>query len=364
MKKVITTVGTSFISNYEEDTKRELDGKDYLNSEKSKSREKSDIDNIGTLQNWAEKRGRTDISAEVSSLYKIQEEFQDDLTVYLISSDTIASDICARTIRNYFIKDKTLTMIYNDNLYNIAHLQVTDSRSFINEGLPNLINCINGIVDNYFGNVIFNITGGYKGVIPYLTILALINQCEIKYIFEDSNELITIPKLPVTIDESIFEKYYTEINLLETGIDNYQVEKNNNYIIFYELENKGLVERSDKLAYLSPIGKIFYDNYKSKYLSYYCPDDVYREISIQPEIKRIMKDKFFTDNRERKTERKGEHLVYDDGDNNNRIYYFQHNNEIYIYKTFQNEELARAYIDNSINKSEILEKSKYRRIER
>ena len=65
----------------------------------------------------------------------------------------------------------------------ISDLQVKDSKRFI-KGMRNLIDEIFEIADEYWGNVIMNITGGYKASIPYLTILAQLNGCPIYYILK------------------------------------------------------------------------------------------------------------------------------------------------------------------------------------
>ena len=59
----------------------------------------------------------------------------------------------------------------------------------------------------YYGDILFNISGGYKATIPYLTMLAQINGADIYCIFEDTEELITIPPVPITIDMELFDEY-------------------------------------------------------------------------------------------------------------------------------------------------------------
>ena len=52
-----------------------------------------------------------------------------------------------------------------------------------------------------------NISGGYKAVIPVLTLLAQLEEIIIYYIYEDSTELIEIGNLPINFDWGIIEKY-------------------------------------------------------------------------------------------------------------------------------------------------------------
>jgi CRISPR/Cas system-associated protein Csm6 len=58
------------------------------------------------------------------------------------------------------------------------------------------------IEDNPGAEVFLNITGGYKGLVPYLTMLgmALGKEVRIFYLFEESPEIIWLPTLPMAFD--------------------------------------------------------------------------------------------------------------------------------------------------------------------
>ena len=360
MKKIITTVGTSLIDNYMK-TRKKFPKDVYIKKNRLEIDDKDANHYAAKLYKWVTEDKANAASAEITSIEKIKKECGDDLDVYLLASDTALSYICSLAIKKSYndvngIKIKEISVI--------SGLRVNSKNKFVKEGLPSLISRIDNIANGYFSNVIFNITGGYKGVVPYLTIMALINQSEIKYIYEDSKELITIPILPIIINDEIFEKYFDELSLLNIGIENYQNVKCENYEIYNNLEKIGLVESQDNLALISPIGKIFFENFNSRYLSFYCPDDVFQEIENQKDIKRILKEKFITSITDKKLKKKGNHYVFDDGNNNNRIYFFKSHGKVYIYKTFQNEELAKKYIDVNVNHEDIIKKSKYRRVKK
>ncbi|QIB27287.1 putative CRISPR-associated protein [Caloranaerobacter azorensis] len=343
MKKVITTVGTSIISNYVENGGKRLNSyKNYLKESFENWEEDYSISMKKTLKDWMKKVKEEDISAEIKSLLKIKKEEDCCLEVYLITTDTVASNLCAQLIADYFEekKDDCIEVKYNPKTSNIKGLQIENRKKFVQEGLPNLINRIRKIANDYYDNVIFNITGGYKGVIPYLTIMAAVNGSSIKYIFEESNELITIPSLPLKIDEKIFFDYYSELTKLEKGIEDYSKVKNEKFAAFSELEKKGLVEWDDEYAFLSPIGQIFFNRYRDRYFTFYCTKGIWEQIHKEEDILRIIKTKFYSEeNRESKTEDKGNghKKVYDDGNNCNRIFYFIQNSNIYIYKVFSRD---------------------------
>jgi CRISPR/Cas system-associated protein Csm6 len=85
--------------------------------------------------------------------------------------------------------------------------------------MRNLIRLIDEIAQQYFDNVVFNISVGFKVKIPYLTIMEQIYGCNIYYIFEETEELLRIPPIPISIDEKLFLKYTKEFSKLEIGIN-------------------------------------------------------------------------------------------------------------------------------------------------
>lgn len=73
-------------------------------------------------------------------------------------------------------------------------------------------------IEGRYQQLLFNFTGGYKAVIPYLTITAQINDVPMYYTFEETlfskRELIEIPLLPVDFDFSIIEENYVAFESL------------------------------------------------------------------------------------------------------------------------------------------------------
>lgn len=372
MKSIITTVGTSVFENY-------IEHKNLINDHYAVIRDKQEgewrncEDRIKRIKDiiipWS--KDNPDASAEIKSIIKIQGMLKEDIRVFLLATDTIVSRLAAEIIQHWFEDyDKKIEIAFNVETDVIKSLQVAFYKSLIKEGLPNLINRINliagGGMDSkgYFKDIIFNITGGYKAIIPFMTIMAQVKGCKTVYIFEDTDSLILIPNLPLKIDFGIFEDYPNEIALLDEGMDNYHQEKDRSFQAFSELEEKCMIEQIDNHAFLSPVGRIFHEEFKDKYLMFYAPDDIYSELNGQADIKRILKTKF-KDKKlvEAKTEIKGGHYVYDDGNNDNRIYYLRDKGLLFIYKTFQSEEDARQFIAVPVNKDRIIQESKPRRLE-
>lgn len=223
MKKLITTVGTSLFENY---LRQRRDIEDYYERIKEACYDeyeeyKSYAERIKrSIINYYNKYLPDEASAEIKSIRKINKDLKDELEIYLIATDTIASFIAATVIKE-FLEKEDFKVYFNCEIDVIKGLQVKNRQIFINQGLSNLIRRIENITGGYYEEVIFNISGGYKAVIPYLTLMAQINGCEMYYIFEDTEELIEIPPGPVTLKNEVFDSFKEEFIELENGIDNY-----------------------------------------------------------------------------------------------------------------------------------------------
>jgi len=212
--KVITTVGTSIFDNYQRETGKELPC--YKALEKSAYSDweelKPEIDELRTDEGLNAWIGETqtinrDASAEISSLLAIQEKLKDTLEVRLIATETILSRLAAEIIRDKLNENEEKINVHFIPEDDVIHgLDVENADNFKGKGLPNLIEQLKALGINK-EKIILNITGGYKGMIPFLTILGQIYEnVEIMYLYEESKEIIEIPKLPVSFDWSVLEE--------------------------------------------------------------------------------------------------------------------------------------------------------------
>jgi len=366
MKKVITTVGTSIFENYREEN-NDISShykaiKDRPVKEWARYEERCSLIRDSILK-WA--KGKENASAEIKSILKLKDCIKEPFDVYLIATDTISSRLAAEIIMDSIERDD-IKVLFNPEQDVISDLQIKDGTIFIN-GMTNLLYRIDKIVGNYWNNVLINITGGYKVTIPYLTILAQINQCDIYYIFEDTDNLIKIPYIPIDIKWEVFEKYWKEFEKLD---DNLMEEREFKYEFLEDCKSLFDVtyERNQKYFFLNPLGIILWNKFRSRYFIFHMAEDIYSELEKHPNIKRILSEKFYRwEIRQNKTEIKNGHYVYDDGDNPHRIFYFEENNKIYIYKTFENHSEYEKYLNSHVNfeelKIELIQKSKLYKLE-
>ena len=147
------------------------------------------------------------ISAEMNSLERL------DLTasskVVLLATDNAASKACANELkkligRHFSLVDK------NIEIKRIKGLQIHDVKVLKERGFRELVTTVLSYLTddalNYQYDVVLNPTGGYKGVIPFLTVLGMLYGKPSVYIFEHAEQLISLPPLPFSFDIEIYNR--------------------------------------------------------------------------------------------------------------------------------------------------------------
>ncbi len=221
MLKIVTTVGTSLLENFKDPggpAFRNFYEKIEDKSASEYSHYEAEIKTFLPLMVKYISNDPSAASAEVKSCIKIREKYSETATVYLISSDTFASVLAAEAIDKYLnslggSEKKFLSVfIRDDKQHVIPSLQVEDKTAFETAGLPNLLSSLYYFLgeeeDKKNPDIkVINITGGFKGVIPYLTIFAQLKGFPINYSFEYTDSLIEIPALPIGFESAFAEKY-------------------------------------------------------------------------------------------------------------------------------------------------------------
>ena len=138
------------------------------------------------------------LSAELASLrvFKSNENLNENDVIVLLATDTLDGKFCAEVIKKvlespkwcniegpFTIKGFKTDVIQNENI----------AGDFVNAGLNNLKEEVERILrSKTFDTRYFNITGGFKGIIPFATILAFEKKMSLMYLYETSSDLIII----------------------------------------------------------------------------------------------------------------------------------------------------------------------------
>ncbi len=194
-------------------------------------------------------------SAEIKSLIKMH--VQEDDSVIFIVSDTIEGKLCAEIVADLLVKHH---FCKNGSVHikEIAGLQATDGKRFRQEGLKNLLNYL---VSLEHQNIIFNLTGGYKSVVPYIALMGMIFNKPVKYIHEDSSDVITLTNVPLVLDDALISRVEDKLYKIEkeTAITIQEWQRGLDY---HDHRFDCFIEKENGWVTLSGLGLLFWERFK------------------------------------------------------------------------------------------------------
>lgn len=256
MIKAIVTVGTSLFTNYLKNNKSFLNEYERLIDEPY-SNYGSFSHEVNKIKSDLDKKAKDiDLSAEIKTLVKLKEELSEKIEVYLFSTDTILSKLASE-----IIKAK-----YNDEfdfreIKVIEGLQTKDFTKYDSIGFLRLVGAFKKFIQTISDEkceTYLLISGGYKAIIPPLTILGQLYNMKLVYVYEESEELIYFPKLPIHYDWSLAEQYYPFLQLIAQG------RKLDNNEILEEMSELHLLRKSNHNFKLTSLGQLFKEYIESE----------------------------------------------------------------------------------------------------
>jgi len=175
MRKIITTTGTSLLTNAARRLKKEA----ALITDED-------------LHLFWKQVGVEAASAETNSLLKIAHPNEE---IVLLYTSTLEGERCAVEVQRYLQSQK----------WSQVHLRKLplekNEAQFESHGLRELVNILIdeiGKGQREKREVIINATGGFKAEIAYTTMVGMIFEVPVKYIYQDFQKPITFPALPVS----------------------------------------------------------------------------------------------------------------------------------------------------------------------
>lgn len=201
MQLIVCTVGTSIangcpsLKGYQQrSTAWEEEAAD-LSAEVREKLADADMSDPGMLRK---------LSAELNSLERLGLEKEDH--VALLATDTAEGRCCAEWLQ------KTISTVWRIpeeaiEICRIPGLQVRDGKRLREEGLPSLVSQVMSYRERWnTDQIVLNPTGGFKGVVPFLTVLGMVFRLRTVYVFEFAEQLINLPPLPFSFDANVLER--------------------------------------------------------------------------------------------------------------------------------------------------------------
>ncbi|MCF8382798.1 MAG: hypothetical protein K9G39_04270 [Chlorobium sp.] len=255
MLRIITTVGLSLFSNL--DNKYDECIRGILSSLKKEVgdaweiyggsyAEGTDFD-IPSIRAFFAKIGfqlhfsNAECSAETATLERIIKEIGcgADYEVYLLCTDTVLSRLAAELLAAYspLMQGKTKVLSGDDEVGEVFEgkmikgLSIYNAKRFKTEGLKNLVVEIRRIWKTQFDGesgkhrIVLNASGGYKGVLPFLTLISQLYEFPIYYKYQDdedniTQELIKIDPIPFGFDWGMIYEVapYLDQNWIDSAV--------------------------------------------------------------------------------------------------------------------------------------------------
>lgn len=153
----------------------------------------------------AAEAGRVRASAELNALQRLPVHADDE--VVLLATDTANGRACAEAVREALSTHFGVSRVIIER---IEGLQVRDAELLRRVGLANLTRRLVHYLDDpqrrYGGGCVLCPNGGFKGIVPFLTILGMIYRAPVVYVFEFAETLIKLPPLPIGFATDLFDR--------------------------------------------------------------------------------------------------------------------------------------------------------------
>jgi putative CRISPR-associated protein (TIGR02619 family) len=248
--KIITTVGTSIfdktpIKDYSEVKTLKNDANKKLIYAQKQQVEDEYNEILRKANAFCNSKSLSDLkeySAECKTLHLIGQE---NITeIVLFTTDTVlgylAGEILQTQLKRIFGNDKV-------KLERIEGLEVHNAATFQQTGFQNLVQKTSEEIRNGKAadkKVILNISGGYKAILPVMTLVGQLEEVPLNYVYEDSDKIIEIGNLPISFDWAVIEKYVVYLknnSQLQKATNELKAEMKNLNLIDFDKENKALL---------------------------------------------------------------------------------------------------------------------------
>lgn len=206
-KFVLSPVGTSILANTARLIKADV--QKIIHNSNVKSESDISADDLSVLRRVIEEAENKLKDADSATAAKMSAELNGIIKIYsgafnhqgdfhlLLCTDTWLGEVTANIAKDWLTGKGVIAEVRRQK-----DLRTDDLSSF-QVALADIVRFCEETAEGYRRNgyrVIFNLTGGFKSVQGFLQTLALFYADETFYVFESSEELLRIPRLPVRMD--------------------------------------------------------------------------------------------------------------------------------------------------------------------
>jgi putative CRISPR-associated protein (TIGR02619 family) len=239
-KAILVTVGTSLLTTYLEKTGRPRSDYERVTEEELIEHVLENIHNLPSL------------SAETNSLSK--KKVTPDDFLYFISGDNDQGRMCGNVLKQLYDQNNISRLIEVEGLR-------PEAIAFKEKGMTNLLEKIVGIIEMHGGNAVIHATGGFKAQIALATLLGILFKSKVYYLYEDFNEVVSLPEIPLDFDYHLIFAYKDQFFSLTDGREYWKVDE-----IYARLpEMLKLCFYKDEIQrkyYLTPLGRGIFNSFQ------------------------------------------------------------------------------------------------------
>ena len=220
-KVVVSTIGASLL------TKDKIIANEDLNKGELAQETKIKIEQYLKQKQQEFTQANVDIirksSAELNGIFAIYEgiitpnDYARDIHI-LIATDTAVGKACAQFTED-FLRSRGMKNVQIIIPKKLSMISLED----FEEGIKNLLNDLQEILPGYQDlkyPILFNLVASIKSIQGYLAAFGMFYADEIIYVFEGTTLPISIPRLPIKIDEEAISKYKVQLAIMVDGKGN------------------------------------------------------------------------------------------------------------------------------------------------
>ena len=273
---VLSPCGTSLLSNQVTSQERNL----VFKHANAKNKEEIPREELAVLEDLIERRSAelktanyqeaARMSAELNSILALYEQAIPDRKDFhfLLATDTWLGEQTAGLVEQWLKAQSSKLIIHSHRHIDLQTQELISFQLSLSELVRKLSTEL-PIWSSQGYKIIFNLTGGFKGVQGFLQGIAHFYADEIVYIFERSLELLRIPQLPIKLDAAeIVEAHLQTFRLLSINLP---VEPVN------EIPETLLLQLEGQIS-LSPWGELIWKESKG---------GIYQKCLYEPPIEKI-----------------------------------------------------------------------------